>query len=413
MVSVVHFARVKVSELMLDERPVGYISAFLATNSSNDDPTALARNSDLSFQGSNIDGQGFVFSEEDESTHPVSEMHRILEVNPVSSEVIQPYLGGEELNATPDLTPSRYVIRLGNRDLDECEREWPELVQLVRSSVLPFREKRADNPQSRRLKQIWWRWHTERPSLYAAIEGRDRVLVNSQVSSTLAFAFEPTSIVFAVTLNVFALSTYASFCALQSRPHEIWARFFGSSMKDDLRYTPSDCFETFPFPESWKTHPALEAAGRAYYEFRAALMIRYDQGLTKTYHHFHDPDERDSEVVKLRELHAVMDRAVLDAYGWSDLSPRLDFILDYEDTEDEDNPGGRDRKKPWRYRWIDEDRDEVLARLLELNRTRAEEQAQSAAGTTAPRAAGKRGRKSSKRAPVASPNLFEVQEPTE
>ena len=57
-------------------------------------------------------------------------------------------------------------------------------------------------------------------------------------------------------------------------------------MKDDLRYTPSDCFETFPFPENWETHPALEAAGEAYYDFRAALMIENDEGMTKTYNRF-------------------------------------------------------------------------------------------------------------------------------
>ena len=58
--------------------------------------------------------------------------------------------------------------------------------------------------------------------------------------------------VFADRLS-FSLALSAAFCALQSRPHEIWARFFGSSMKDDLRYTPSDCFETFPFPRGWAT----------------------------------------------------------------------------------------------------------------------------------------------------------------
>ena len=68
------------------------------------------------------------------------------------------------------------------------------------------------------------------------------------------------SMVFAQALIVFPLDTYAAFCVLQSAPHEIWARFFGSSLKDDLRYTPSDCFETFPFPEDWETHP--DARGR-------------------------------------------------------------------------------------------------------------------------------------------------------
>jgi hypothetical protein len=92
--------------------------------------------------------------------------------------------------------------------------------------------------------------------------------------------------VFAHSLAVFPLDTHAAFCALQSRPHEIWARFFGSSMKDDLRYTPSDCFETFPFPEGWESHPALGAASKAYYEDRAQLMVANDEGLTKTYNGF-------------------------------------------------------------------------------------------------------------------------------
>ena len=78
-----------------------------------------------------------------------------------------------------------------------------------------------------------------------------------------------------------------------------------------------------------------------------------------------------------------MDRAVLDAYGWTDIQPTCEFLLDYEDEEDEENSGPRRRKKPWRYRWPDEIRDEVLARLLELNRVRAEEEQLSGAAAEA------------------------------
>ena len=103
-------------------------------------------------------------------------------------------------------------------------------------------------------------------------------------------------------------------------------------MKDDLRYTPTDCFETFPFPAGSKTSVALEAAGREYYEFRAALMVRINEGLTKTYNRFHDPEETSPDILRLREFHAVMDRAVLEAYGWPDLIPQCqcEFLLDYE-----------------------------------------------------------------------------------
>ena len=130
------------------------------------------------------------------------------------------------------------------------------------------------------------------------------------------------------------------------------------------------------------TDAKLEAVGKEYYEFRGALMVRNNEGLTKTYNRFHDPDERDPDILRLRELHAAMDRAVLEAYGWHDLaqSATCDFLLDYEDDEDEEDgmsggsPIRRQKKKPWRYRWPDEFRDEVLARLLVLNKQRAEQE---------------------------------------
>src|SRR5262249_46999280 len=153
------------------------------------------------------------------------------------------------------------------------------------------------------------------PALFAAIRHLGFVLASSQVAPHLSFAILPANRVYAHTLNVFALPTYASFCGLQNRVHEVWARFFASSMKDDLRYTCSDCFETFPFPDSFESNPSLEQAGRAYYEFRAALMVRNNEGLTKTYNRFHDPNEPSDDIRKLRQLHAAMDRAVLDAYG--------------------------------------------------------------------------------------------------
>jgi hypothetical protein len=84
-------------------------------------------------------------------------------------------------------------------------------------------------------------------------------------------------------------------------------------------------------------------------------------------------------VQRLRALHAAMDTAVLTAYGWTDLLPKCtcEFLLDYEDDESEsgtEESSGRKKKKPWRYRWPDEVRDEVLARLLKLNAERAEEE---------------------------------------
>jgi hypothetical protein len=221
----------------------------------------------------------------------------------------------------------------------------------------------------------------------------------------LALAFVQRGTIIQDRMILILLHEDADFAVIQSRIHEVWLRMVGTTLGDALSYT-TVCFDTFPRP-SGEDRQLLQLAGARYHDFRANLMKSKDEGLTKTYNRFHDPDERDAGILELRRLHAAIDRVVLDAYGWRDLQPRLDFILNYDDEDDEG--GSNDRKKPWRYRWIDEDRDEILARLLELNRTRAEEEAQSARVAPGP----KRGRKTGKSVPVTSPNLFDVQELTE
>ena len=341
-------------------------------------------------------GMGFTFDDTDIKgvTSPLSEMERLISMNLANGQVIFPYIGGAEVNSSPIHSHHRYAINFGDRplrrvvssaswnDLKAQERrqrlrqglvpldypgqvaeDWPDVLAVVEEKIKPTRESLTSSATDRAHRQQWWLYARTRPELSAAIADLGRVLVNSEVSQRLQFAFVSSTMVYSHTLNVFPLDTYAAFCALESRAHETWARFFGSSMKDDLRYTASDCFETFPFPEHWENRPDLESAGKVYYEHRAALMVENDEGMTKTYNRFHDIYEHDSRIVELRELHAAMDRAVLDAYGWTDISTDCDFILDYDIDE---ATWGR-KKKPYRYRWPDSVRDEVLARLLALN----------------------------------------------
>jgi hypothetical protein len=361
---------------------VSLITAYLFHSGGHDDPARLQANANKSFMGSKIYGQGFTFDDTDSKSiaWPIAEMHSLVAKDPRNAERIFPYIGGEEVNDSPTQAHRRYVINFGQLSLDEAER-WPDLMRMVRERVKPERDRlREDTGPGAHGKKWWWQFQHPRQPLYASIEGLERVLVNCQVGPNLAFALLPSNSVFAHTLNIYSISSFQAFCVLQSYPHEAWARFFASSMKDDMRYNSSDCFETFPFPADFESNPSLESSGRAYYEFRADLMVRNNEGLTKTYNRFHDPDEHSPDILKLRELHAAMDRAVLDAYGWTDLKPTCEFLLDYEEDEDEDEAGGgRRRKKPWRYRWPDDFRDNVLSRLLELNRQRAEEERLSGA----------------------------------
>ena len=369
VVSVVHVAKGELTgPKRLDSRDTDLITAFLFYEGGHDDPERLIANAGMSFQGSIILGMGFTFDDTDKKgvTTPLAEMRRLIHNDPRNREVILPYIGGQEVNSSPKHAQHRYVINFGERDEAECRRFWPDVFAIVEERVKPERLRQNDVG----AKNKWWQFIRPRPELRQAIADLDRVLVISQTSKTMAFLFLPTGMVYSHKLVVFPFNCYSAFSVLQARTHEIWARFFGSTMKDDAVYTPSDCFETFPFPEDWETHAALKAAGKAYYEFRAALMVENDEGMTKAYNRFHDPEERSAKIADLRELHAAMDRAVLDAYGWHDISTNCEFLLDYEIDEAE---WGR-KKKPWRHRWPDEVRDEVLARLMALNAQRALEE---------------------------------------
>ena len=408
VVSVLHVAKGRfraANAKRLDGEAAETITAFLFHRGGHRDPVRLTANAGKSFQGSIVLGMGFTFDDTDKKgvATPLAEMQRLIKDNSRNRQAIFPYIGGEEVNTSPIHAHHRYVINFRDYPLhrealgeswaeadEERRRElrrqpivpldypkpvaadWPELLGIVEEKVKPARLQSSQKSKSShgRRAGVWWQLYHQAKDLQAAIAGLrlNRVLAISEVGQHGAFAFLPADVVYAHTTIVFPLPTHAAFCALQSRPHEIWARFFGSSLEDRLRYTPSDCFETFPFPEHWETHPDLEAAGKAYYDFRAALMVRNGEGLTKTYNRFHDPDEDHPDIAKLRDLHAAMDRAVLDAYGWRDLATDCEFLLDYAIDEEEWSR----RKKPWRYRWPDAVRDEVLARLLALNAERAE-----------------------------------------
>jgi hypothetical protein len=380
VVTVVHAVKgVWEGPRLLDGREADTITAFLFHAGGHDDPATLAANAGKSFIGSYVLGMGFTFDDTDKKgiATPIAEMRRLIEEHPENAEAILPYIGGEEMNDSPTQAFHRYVIDFFDRPLEECEERWPDLTSIVRAKVFDERQKQTRVA----LKERWWQYAEKRPGLRAAVKKVDRVIAVSRVGQRLSFAFLPSGLIHSDSLVVFPMESNAAFGALQSRPHEAWARFFASSMKDDLRYSPSDCFETFPLPVDWEQGAALEATGAAYDEFRARLMVETDTGLTATYNRFHDPDERSADIAKLRELHTEMDRAVLEAYGWTDIPTECVFQLDYE-IDDDDT--GR-RKKPWRYRWPDEVHDEVLARLLALNAERAaEDQRSGAAAIAAP-----------------------------
>jgi hypothetical protein len=324
--------------------------------------------------------------------------------NPGLKNWLRKYVNGKILSETPLAESGLVVADFGEKPrvlIEGCD----DFLQWLEPRVLAER-----GNQTRQVHETrpWLHWD-KRMAFFATARRNRKVLVCATPSTYLAFRFVESEKFFMQDIVVFAEERPGFFAIMQSQVHEAWAYATAGTMKRDIRYSTSNAFATFPFADEMIDAPAVASAGALYHVSRDAFMKASGVGLTSTYTRFHDPNEHDPEIARLRELHAVMDRAVIDAYDWRDIPTDCEFLLDYEIDEDE----WGNKKRPWRYRWPDDVRDEILARLLELNRTRAEEEAQSVPAAPAAKTAGKRGRKSTNSAPVGNPNLFEVRESTE
>jgi hypothetical protein len=252
VVSVVHlFKGAYAGVKLLERRPVEQITAFLFANGGHDDPKQLAANAGKSFVGSYVLGMGFTFDDSgpaDDDTpgipSPIATMERLISENPRNAEVIFPYIGGEEVNSSPTHAHHRYVISFGERSEEECRREWPELLGIVERKVKSDRDQLKDNADGRHRKQFWWQFGRSTPALEKELDGKANVLAIARVSQTCSLAHVSTKHVFSEQLIILTIGEWSSLAILQTQCHESWARLQGSSMKDDLRYNPSDGFET-------------------------------------------------------------------------------------------------------------------------------------------------------------------------
>jgi hypothetical protein len=220
-------------------------------------------------------------------------------------------------------------------------------------------------------QRFWWRFLRPRLELYRAIERLSRCIAITRVSKTVQPTFVPTDIVLSERLVVFAFEDDSHQALLTSAFHWWWALSRSSTMRTDVNYTPTDCFETFAQPAELGP---LKSIGSTLCTDRGEMMIDRDEGLTSIYTRIHDPNEIADDIARLRALHVELDYAVRDAYGWTDLDLEHGF---YE------------TKVGTRYTFAPAPRQEVLDRLLELNHERyAEEVARGLHGK--PKAKGRR-----------------------
>lgn len=306
-------------------------------------PGRLIENADIAFQGCVVLGMGFILDDE-EATQWIDE-------DPRNSEVLVPYLNGEDLNSRADCSPSRWVIDFGARteaDAQRFPRPWARAMATVR----PERQKK-----SKAVREApWWLFWRARPALRKAIANLDEVLVIALVSNAVMPMRVNSAQVFSHKLGVFATDSYAVQSVLSSNMHQMWATRNGSSLGTSVNYSPSDGFLTFPRPPGMAT---LADWGKRIDHERREIMLRRELGLTKLYNLVNDPDitdASDKDVARIREIHVGLDEAVMAAYGWDDVPLEHGFHT---------------YRQMRRWTVSPTARVEILDRLLEENHRRA------------------------------------------
>lgn len=409
-------SRERLTKIILEDIIVEHITSYFDSTKEYSKPKQLIQNSDKSFDGTKIYGDGFIIDQNTKNT--------FISIDKRNEAVIFEYLGGEDLNDSPTANPSRSVINF----FDWSEKTASSYIQpfeIIQAKVKPYRE----TVKRDKTKRLWWQYEERRVRLYERINEVDFIFAATKTSKYLCFTKQFKGRVFSSALVLITIPKYSVFSNIQSSLHLSWVEKNSSTLETRLRYTGTDCFETFPFPQHLTNaqEQKLEAIGEAYHEHRRQLMLKMQLGLTKTYNAFHAREiqenltgfgnllgldkktiekqygkevwnlwnhlqktegvcsfeEAVAGIIELRRLHVLMDEAVLEAYGWdlpltpsqgggksvtqgfhaqgertkSGIALRHDFYeVDYLPENDR-----------VRYTIHPEARKEILKRLLELN----------------------------------------------
>ncbi|MCI6410284.1 MAG: SAM-dependent methyltransferase [Schaalia hyovaginalis] len=162
-----------------DENPVRRISTLLeAEGRISGKPSHLRENANVAFVGNYVLGLGFVIS-------PAEAQEWMIE-NSRNSEVVIPYINGEDLNSRPDASPSRWIINFGDRS----EEESAEYVAPFQRVLETVREERQSK-KGESYRKYWWRLASLRKGLEAETLDLRNVIAIARVSKTVMPLYVP------------------------------------------------------------------------------------------------------------------------------------------------------------------------------------------------------------------------------
>jgi hypothetical protein len=287
----------------------------------------------LVFQGQTHGHESFLLK--------VSLAEQIIETDHKYSEVLKPYLIGDEMLSNFQSQPQRYVIDFTTVDINKAST-FTKLFNIVEKNVLPERELKArqqeeenkllikSNPKAAINKhhinfyKNWWKLSYGRKDMLTCITSLNRYIACSRVSKRPIFEFVSTDIRPNDAMMVFAFEDDYSFGILQSKFHILWYQEKCSTMKGDPRYTTESIWDTFPWPQNPSTVRVekVSKAAKLLRDGRRKIINENTLSLSDIYRLVDTPGKNE-----IKELHENLDNAVLEAYEFSNKSDILEHLL--------------------------------------------------------------------------------------
>ncbi len=277
------------------------------------------------FQGVVAGYEGFVLTRK--------ERLAIVQADPRSQVVIHPFLIGRDI-VTGTGQPTRFVIDLTGMDVLEAQRfsgAFEHLKTTVMKEVIA-KAKPGESHDSGRAAHVekWWEMWRARSLMVQTIRPLSRYVVCSGVTKRPIFCFVESAVRADHAVFAFAFEDDYSFAILQSHAHWLWFVTKCSKLTERFRYTPPTVYDTFPWPQGPEFHgpsqKLMQTAcelGRSIRSIRDGALEKMKGGLRALYRTLEIPGKN-----PLRDAHAALDLAVLDAYGFDPKKDLLKQLLD-------------------------------------------------------------------------------------
>jgi len=240
-VSMIGFDGGAEGEKVLDGNAVGTINANLTASADTTQARLLSENSNLAFMGDTKGGALDI--------PEATALEMMTLPNPhgrPNSDVIVPWINGLDVTRRPR---QMFIIDFGTQMSEAEAASFEAPFAYVQKNVWPIRK---DNKREAYRKN-WWRHVEPRPGMWSALSQHSRFIATLTVSKHRLFVWMNATTLPDHQLIVFARSDDYFFGVLHSRLHEVWSLAQGTQVREresGFRYTPTTCFETFPFPDA-------------------------------------------------------------------------------------------------------------------------------------------------------------------